>query len=127
MPNLLHFVSLWWLPLGKAPEITPDELHQKLVEHHDVQLVDARTRIEYEQGTLAAARYAPVTGLPGSIDRLHLDPERPVVVLCATGHRSLPGTRLLRSRGYQAYSLKGGVGAWKRAGYALQKPGEQVN
>ncbi len=123
MPNFLHFVSLWWLPIGKAPEITPDELHQKLADRQAVQLVDSRTWLEYQQGTIAEAQHAPVNGLPGSIDRLKLDPSQPVVLVCATGHRSLPGTRLLRSRGYQAYSLKGGVGAWKRAGYDLQTPG----
>ncbi len=42
-----------------------------------------------------------------------------MVVLCLSGHRSLPGTRWLRARGYEAYSLQGGILAWKKAGYEL--------
>ncbi len=112
----------WWLPVGKAPEVDPEELKRWLDEGHPIQLIDSRTGLEYRGGTIGQARHAPVTELPGSIDRLSLDPNRPVVVLCLSGHRSLPGTRLLRSRGYQAYSLKGGIAAWRFAGYHLNPP-----
>ncbi len=86
------------------------------------QVVDARTRLEYQQGTIGKARHASVTELPGSLENLRLDPNRPVVVLCLTGHRSLPGTRWLRAHGYEAYSLHGGVLEWKKAGFKLQAP-----
>ena len=111
---------LWWLPFGGAPEIKPEKLKRWLDEGHPVQLVDARTGLEYSQGTIGNAKHAPVTGLPESIERLGLDPDRPVVVLCASGHRSLPGTRLLRSRGIEAYSLRGGVMGWKKKGFSIQ-------
>ena len=73
------------------------------------------------QGTIRQAKHAPLTEMPASMERLALDPDKPIVVLCLTGHRSLPGTRWLRDRGYQAYSLRGGVTAWRRAGYQLDK------
>jgi rhodanese-related sulfurtransferase len=114
----------WWLPLGKAPEISPQELKHWLDEGRDFQLVDSRTGLEYKGGTIGSARHAPVTELPYSIDRLHLDQNRPVVVLCLSGHRSLPSARLLGSRGYKAYSLKGGIAAWRIAGYHLNPPPE---
>jgi rhodanese-related sulfurtransferase len=53
---------------------------------------------------------------------LNLSPEVPVVVLCLSGHRSLPGVRWLRARGFEAYSLRGGVLSWKKAGYQLNQP-----
>ena len=87
-----------------------------------MQVVDARTHLEYKQGTIGEADYAPLTEMPGSIERVPLNKDRPVVVLCLSGHRSRPGTRWLRARGYEAYSLKGGVKAWKRAGYRLDQP-----
>jgi rhodanese-related sulfurtransferase len=113
---------LWWLPLGKVPEVSPGELRRWLEEGRPLQLIDSRTGLEYQAGTIAGASYAPVTGLPESIDRLDLDPEKPVIVLCLSGHRSLPGTRLLRARGIEAYSLKGGIIAWKLAGFPLLEP-----
>jgi len=112
----------WWLPVGRVPEVNPEVLHGWLKTGHAVQLADARSRIEYEQGTIAAARHAPLTDMPSSMESLKLDASRPVVVLCLSGHRSLPGVRWLRARGYQAYSLRGGVGAWKRAGFLTNKP-----
>jgi rhodanese-related sulfurtransferase len=113
---------LWWLPFGRVPEITPRKLHEWLEAGNPVQLVDSRTTPEYNQGTIRDAQHAPVTSLPHALGRLSLDPDRPVVLLCLTGHRSRPGTRLLHSRGIKAYSLKGGIMAWKNAGYPLTKP-----
>jgi rhodanese-related sulfurtransferase len=84
-------------------------------------MVDSRTGIEYERGTIQGARHLPVTDLPEGLARMDLDPEEPVVFLCMSGHRSRPGTRLLRGQGREAYSLRGGMAAWKRAGLPLEK------
>ena len=111
----------WWLPSGNAPEIEPQEFYNWLQNGKAVQVVDARTALEYQQGTIHHAQHAPLTEMPGSMEKLALDSEKAIVVLCLTGHRSLPGTRWLRSRGYQAYSLRGGITAWRRAGFQLDK------
>jgi rhodanese-related sulfurtransferase len=117
----LNWRHLWWLFIGNVPEISPQELQRWLDSGRPVQLVDSRTGLEYRQGTIAGARHAPVTNLPGVLEDLDLDPERPVVFLCFSGHRSKPGTRLLRWRGFEAYSLKGGILAWKQVGYPLSR------
>ena len=114
----------WWFPIGSAPEITADELHDWLEDGKPLQLIDARSHMEYARGTVKNARFAPVTGLPDSINQLKIDKQIPVIVLCLTGHRSLPGTRLLRSRGFEAYSLKGGITQWEKANYPLNLPSE---
>jgi rhodanese-related sulfurtransferase len=113
------------LPLGRVPEISPQELKRWLDEGRPLQVVDARTGLEYRLGTIGRARHAPLTEMPASIARLKLDPSKPVVVLCLSGHRSLPGTRWLRDHGFEAYSLRGGVLAWKVAGYDVEKSGDQ--
>ncbi len=118
----LGLPRFWRLPLGKVPGVSPKELKRWIDEGRHLQFVDSRTGLEYQMGTIAGARHAPVTELPSAIDRLNLDPQRPVVVLCLSGHRSLPGTRLLRSRGIEAYSLKGGIGAWILNGFPLVDP-----
>lgn len=118
----MKLTSCWWLPFGAVPEISPEEFQRRLEQGQPIQVVDARTDLEYQQGTIGSARHAPVTGMPGSLARLPIDPARPVVMLCLSGHRSRPGTRWLRARGIEAYSLKGGLLAWRLAGYPLQKP-----
>lgn len=113
---------LWWLPIGESPEIPPQEFQRWLDEGHSVQVVDARTRLEYQSGTIGNAKHAPLTDMPHSLERLPLSVDTPVVVLCLSGHRSIPGTRWLRNRGYQAFSLQGGIMNWKRQGFQVQTP-----
>lgn len=113
----------WWLPVGQAPEISSQDLKTWLAEGRPVQIVDARTALEYASGTIRRAHHAPLVGMPDSLERVPLDPQHPVVVLCLSGHRSLPGTRWLRRRGYRAFSLQGGLLAWRSAGNSLVKPG----
>jgi rhodanese-related sulfurtransferase len=117
----MRFPRLWWFN-GSAPKIGADDLKQWLDEGRSLQLVDARTGLEYRQGTIADARHAPLVEMPLSMQRLELEPRLPVVVLCLSGHRSLPGTRWLRARGYEAYSLEGGLMSWKKAGFELNQP-----
>lgn len=112
----------WFLPFGRVPEIPPAELKRWLDEGRPLQIFDARSGLEYRQGTIGGASHAPVTEMPRSMSRQKLNPSIPVVVLCLSGHRSLPGVRWLRARGYEAYSLQGGVLAWKKAGYGVETP-----
>lgn len=101
--------------------MTAQELKRWLDEGRNLALVDARTRLEYDSGSIGNARHAPLTDMPASMQRLELGPEKPVVVLCLSGHRSRPGTRWLRAHGVEAYSLQGGISAWTRAGLPLDK------
>lgn len=114
-----HLPFWWRLPFGQVQEIDPVTFHQWLAAKPGIQIIDARTGMEYRQGTIASARFAPLTETPASIEQLELDPSIPVVVLCRTGHRSRPGTRWLRANGYEAYSLRGGITNWLQAGYTL--------
>lgn len=123
----MQLPALWWMPLGRVPEINSHKLRDWLDHSRPVQLVDARSRLEYEAGCLDGAQLASLTDMPAGLEKLDLDPEIPVVVLCLTGHRSRPGTRWLRGRGFEAYSLRGGVAAWKRAGYPLTRPSADSN
>jgi rhodanese-related sulfurtransferase len=107
--------------VGKVPEISPQELQGWLSNDRQVQVVDARTEAEFREGTIGEAYHAPVTGMPGVMENVPLNPGKPVVVLCLSGHRSRPGVRWLRAHGFEAYSLKGGVMAWRRAGFKTQK------
>jgi len=113
---------LWWLPFGQIQEISPSELNSWIIHRRQLQLIDARTQLEFNQGTIGAAMFAPLSETPASVKRLQLDPSQPVIVLCLSGHRSRPGARWLRASGYEAYSLQGRIMAWKRAGFELRYP-----
>ncbi len=47
----------------------------------------------------------------------------PVVVVCASGHRSKSAAQALVERGFTTvYDMHGGLNAWRRQGLPLKKP-----
>lgn len=83
------------------------------------QLVDVRERSEWSSGHAPQAVHMPLGDLGSSARRLRKD--RPVVVMCASGMRSRTGARQLRTLGFTATSLTGGIGAWQGAGGAVRR------
>ena len=49
---------------------------------------------------------------PAALHGLHLDKAVPVVAICAGGKTSMIAAHLLRSQGFEAYSLEGGMKGW---------------
>lgn len=82
------------------------------------QLVDVREPAEWKAGHAPAARHIPLAKLASEARRLKQDV--PVVVMCASGSRSRGAAAQLRSLGYQATSLDGGLAAWRMAGGAVR-------
>lgn len=83
-----------------------------------VQIVDCRSQREWKSGHIRGARLMPLDTI-GSRAK-DLDPARPVVVVCRSGHRSSIAARTLASHGFtDVKSLKGGLSAWTRAGHRL--------
>ncbi len=115
----------WWWPFGRVGEIAPIDL-QKLTNGRDIQLLDVREPVEFRQGHIQGARNVPIQDLPSRLETLGLDPSRPVVAICLSGHRSVPAYRLLKRSGYsQVYSLSGGMLAWWRDHLPMSKDGQE--
>ena len=54
--------------------------------------------------------------------RQKLPGDGPVYVICASGHRSRNGAKILLGLGYtQVFSVSGGLQAWKQAGLPVKK------
>lgn len=112
----------WWLPIGSVPEIDADELAARLRGGAAPQLVDVRTRGEWDEGHIASALSVPIQELPARLAALGLDPARPVVAICLSGHRSIPAVRLLSRRGFRdVRQLRGGMLAWRRRGLPVAR------
>jgi rhodanese-related sulfurtransferase len=106
----------WWLPFGTVPEISPAQLAKELAGLPAPQLLDVRTAAEFARGYVRGAVSVPIQTLAARLDALRLDPSRRVVAICLSAHRSIPAVRLLRSRGFEAAQLAGGMLAWRAAG-----------
>ena len=93
------------------PEISPQELKQKLDENDPVFLLDVREQSEYDIVHLEDAQLIPLNTLPHHIDSLPSDQE--IVVFCHHGQRSLYATAFLHQNGYtEAKNLIGGIDQW---------------
>ena len=93
------------------PEISPQELKQKLDENDTVFLLDVREQNEYDIVHLDDAQLIPLNTLPHNIDTLPSDQE--IVVYCHHGQRSLYATAFLHRNGFtEAKNLMGGIDQW---------------
>jgi sulfur-carrier protein adenylyltransferase/sulfurtransferase len=90
-------------------EVTPEQLRERMDEG-EVQLVDVRTPWEREISRIEPSSHIPLDALTRRVDEL--DRNRPVIVYCHHGQRSLMATQYLRQEGYDARSLHGGIDRW---------------
>ena len=85
-----------------------------------VQFVDVRELNEWIGGRMPGSMHIPLGDLAFRVGEL--DPARPVVVVCASGMRSLTGADLLLRKGFgDTVSLAGGLVAWYQAGQPLER------
>lgn len=89
-----------------------------------VQLLDVRTREEWEEGYIKGAKLVPIASddFSGKATKA-LDPEKPVLVYCQSGGRSAKAVKLLREAGFKnVRDLDGGITAWEKEGRPVEKP-----
>ena len=95
---------------------------QELIADANVQLLDVRTRDEFDEGHIAGAMLADVNESNFVEQAMSmLDKQRPVAVYCRSGRRSARAASLLTEQGYTVTNLGGGVMAWQDAGKTLVK------
>ncbi|WP_298482111.1 rhodanese-like domain-containing protein [uncultured Chloroflexus sp.] len=99
-------------------EINVTHLKTMLDQNENFFLLDVRTPQEFVQdGRIAQATLIPLQELEQRLNELPTD--KPIVCICRSGNRSAVACDLLRSRGFEAINVAGGMRAWKAAGYAM--------
>ncbi len=101
-------------------EIAPAEANARLAEFLPV---DVRGAHEFD-GPLGRVRGAVLIPLPELEARAReLPREKPLLLICRSGARSLKACRQLEALGYgPASNLTGGMIAWNRAGLGVERP-----
>ncbi|HJS42759.1 MAG TPA: rhodanese-like domain-containing protein, partial [Gemmatimonadales bacterium] len=102
------------------PQIPPDELAERLDRGESLQVLDVRAADKVARGHVAFGSELEFHAVPNSqifrlpdLTGLKLDANRPVAVICGHGNSSKQTTAFLRDRGYEAYSVIGGMAAWE--------------
>ena len=118
----MRIISLfWWVPFGSVPEIKASELVKELTSDFPPQILDVRTRMEYENGHIEGAVHVPIFELRSRASNLPFDRGKRVVTICLTAHRSIPAVRTLKEHGFKdVCQLAGGMLAWRKEGLPTQ-------
>ncbi|KIE49181.1 MAG: molybdopterin biosynthesis protein MoeB [marine actinobacterium MedAcidi-G2B] len=86
-------------------------------------ILDVREPEEYEQGSVPNALHIPRGILESNIENHIPDYGQPIIVMCASGVRSVFATETLNQMGYSTVvSMDGGFNQWKQMGYECQMP-----
>ncbi|MBD2160198.1 rhodanese-like domain-containing protein [Limnothrix sp. FACHB-1083] len=96
------------------PEVSAEVLYEWL-KTQKITLIDVREVQEFQTEHIAGAVLQPLSQLNGTAWSAESET---VVLYCRSGRRSAEGgQRLLRDRNLPLVHLKGGILAWKAAGY----------
>jgi sulfur-carrier protein adenylyltransferase/sulfurtransferase len=104
-----------------AAEIAPAEAVARM--RHGARLVDVRNPAEWAAGMAAGALGIPLSELAARAAAELPDPNAEILLICATGRRSLDAAELLARHGYaQVASVAGGSQAWLSEDLPWQVP-----
>lgn len=100
--------------------IDTTELRNWLETGKPVALLDVRTAEQHAEWKIPGSIHIDVyeklkQNDPTTFDNIELDKTIPVITFCNSGRMSLTASALLQSRGYNAFSLEGGMKAWSLA------------
>ncbi len=104
--------------VAQRNDIDARTLRDMLERGEQVTLVDVRKREQHEAGTIPGsvnfdAYDALKVGDEWAMEGLELPEGARVVTFCNRGTSGAVAAEQLRRRGYEAYSLEGGLEAWK--------------
>jgi rhodanese-related sulfurtransferase len=81
-------------------------------------ILDVREQSEWDSFHIPGANLIPLGELSARLNELPSD--KPIVVVCRTGHRSAQGRDILLSAGFKKVtSMSGGVTEWQAEGYPI--------
>jgi len=107
---IIYFV--WqMLPVKGVVNITTDELKKRLRDKN-VQFIDVRTPMEYQQYHIKQFKNIPLQRLRKECETLDRDKE--VVLICRSGSRSMRAARILKGKGFtKITNVVGGINHWQ--------------
>ena len=96
-----------------AMEISVQKVHENRCQQKEFLLLDCREQIEHETANIDGSVLIPMNEIPARLNELEPHKERPIVVFCHKGVRSMMVTEWMRENGFpQTQSMAGGIEAW---------------
>ena len=102
-----------WAMLTTNPAVDEIGLDELASRRPDALVLDVREPVEYARGHVPGAINLPQADLADRLEELPRD--RPLLLICQGGYRSLRAAQFLRQMGFeQVASVAGGTAAWAR-------------
>jgi adenylyltransferase/sulfurtransferase len=93
-------------------EITPQDVKRRIDAGEALRLIDVREPFEVQQASIDGAEVIPMRTISNSLAALE-DEEKPIIVFCHHGMRSLQVVGWLREHGVDnCLSMAGGIDRW---------------
>ena len=85
-------------------------------------VVDVCEPSEYASGHVVGSKNIPLSQLESKLTSVVKNKSTPVILVCASGMRSNRAVAIATKLGYErAFSLSGGMGAWREASLPVEK------
>ncbi len=114
----------WLLRIHNLPEITVDELFERVNSDQPPLMIDIRDAADFngtgysKYGHIPNARQIDILEFASSLEDLEPFKENEIVTMCPGGGLSLAAVEILTEAGFKdVKSLKGGMGLWHKKGY----------
>jgi len=93
-----------------------------LINRDDAVVVDVCEPKEFQIGHVPNAINMPLTKLSSNLSALSKYKDKPIVVACRVGNRSMKGAITLKKGGFEnVYSLSGGIAAWQKDNLPIER------
>lgn len=102
--------------------MTVDALRERLDRGEAVTVLDLRDDEARAEWSIPGSLHVDASDSLAPLERVELPEGRPVVAVCYAGNSSLAAADLLQRRGFDAYSLAGGMTAWSLAWNVAEVP-----
>lgn len=100
--------------------LTAAEAKTMLASSKNVFLLDVRTADEYRQARLKGSVLIPINEIERRLAEIPRN--RPILVYCAVGSRSVPVAGFLGQKGWgEVYNMSDGIVGWYRNGYPIER------
>ncbi len=94
----------------------------QMMNHEKAVVIDVCEPNEFAQGHVVGARNVPLGLFDKQLEATVKNKQLPLILVCASGMRSKRAVATAKKLGYEnAYSLAGGMGAWRGANMPVGK------
>ena len=116
-----NFQDLVQEALKNVPEVDIYQLKEKIESNIQIKLIDIREDREWVSGRIPTANHIGRGVLEKGISEI-ADGDDEIILYCASGFRSVLGSKSLKEMGFtNVSSLKGGITDWITAGFEIEE------